>query len=180
MKIIVASKNPVKMNACKQAFETVFKNELWEVEGVAAASGVADQPISNNETLQGALNRSVCAEKEHPGAAYYVGIEGGVEMKSAEMESFAWIVVRSSGGKMGKARTASFFLPPAVVALIRQGKELGEADDIVFKRVNSSQKDGAVGLLTNGVISRTEFFVTALVLALIPFAHGELYTAAQE
>lgn len=35
------------------------------------------------------------------------------------------------------------------------GMELGEADDHVFERSNSKQEDGAVGLLTKGLIDRT-------------------------
>ena len=53
-KVIIASKNPVKINATKKAFEEVF-NEHFEFEGVSADSSVSDQPMSNKETLQGAL-----------------------------------------------------------------------------------------------------------------------------
>lgn len=86
------------------------------------------------------------------------------------MLAFAWGVVRARSGEQGLARTASFFLPDAVAALVRAGKELGEADDIVFGQTNSKQKMGAVGLLTSGLIDRTTLYRDALVLALIPFS----------
>lgn len=72
------------------------------------------------------------------------------------MEAFAWAVVRSST-KVGKSRTGTFFLPKEIVCLINEGKELGEANDIVFKRSNSKQEDGAVGILTGNIIDRTKY-----------------------
>jgi inosine/xanthosine triphosphatase len=91
-----------------------------------------------------------------------------------ELAAFAWVVVRNRQG-VGKSRTGTFFLPPAVAELIEQGKELGEADDIVFGRTNSKSENGAIGLLTGDVIDRAELYAHAVVLALVPFKNRELY-----
>ncbi|MGK0308683.1 MAG: non-canonical (house-cleaning) NTP pyrophosphatase, partial [Urechidicola sp.] len=40
---------------------------------------------------------------------------------------------------------------------------------------NSKQKNGAVGILTGNLIDRTQFYVEAMVLALIPFLNKEIY-----
>ena len=90
------------------------------------------------------------------------------------MAAFAWIFVLSQKGE-GKSQTGTFFLPSEVAELIRQGKELGDADDIVFKRSNSKQKDGAIGILTSNVIDRTSLYQHAVVLALVPFKNPEFY-----
>lgn len=51
------------------------------------------------------------------------------------LECFAWVVVRSPCGGTSHARSASFPLPPAVSELmLREGLELGDADDRVFGR----------------------------------------------
>ncbi len=110
-----------------------------------------------------------------PEADYGVGIEGGVEDHTDEMTAFAWIVIVSQDALLGKACTGTFLLPEAVAALVRQGKELGEADDLVFGRVNSKQEQGAVGLLTGGVLDRAQLYAQAVVLALMPFKHRTLY-----
>jgi non-canonical (house-cleaning) NTP pyrophosphatase len=47
--------------------------------------------------------------------------------------------------------------------------ELGEADDVVFGRANSKQANGSIGLLTDDTITRTSYYVDAVVMALIPF-----------
>jgi len=85
------------------------------------------------------------------------------------------MVVRGKDGKIGKGRTGVFFLPKLVVDLLRQGKELGEADDIVFKRENSKQVNGAIGLLTDNIVDRAKYYQDAIVFALIPFKNKKLY-----
>lgn len=172
--IIVASKNPIKINAAKLGFQKVFSNLDMVFSGVSVPSGVGDQPMSDEETLKGAINRANNARNNCPEADYWVGIEGGIHSVGVEMMAFAWIVILSKD-KQGKARTGTFFLPSKVVDLIMQGKELGEADDIVFGHSNSKQKNGAVGLLTNNLTDRTQFYVEAMVLALIPFINPKLY-----
>lgn len=173
-KVIVASKNPAKINAVSNAFKEMFPMESFDVEGVFVASGVKEQPRNDSETFQGALNRAENVSKT-TNADFWVGIEGGVEEKNSDMEAFAWVVVKNKDGRLGKGRTGTFFLPPKIAELIRQGKELGEADDIVFGRINSKQGSGAVGILTDNVVDRTKYYTEAVVLALIPFKNKHLY-----
>ncbi len=173
-KVIIASKNPVKIQAVETGFQQMFPEENFCFEGVSVASEVSDQPMSNQETLKGAINRAHNAQSANIEAHFWVGIEGGIDTLDQEMEAFAWIVVQSKH-QIGKARTGAFFLPKKVQALIRQGKELGEADDLVFGDHNSKQKGGAVGLLTGNVIDRKGLYVPAVIMALIPFKNVEFY-----
>ncbi len=173
-KIIIASKNPVKISAVKIGFEKVFSESTYEYEGVSVPSGVGDQPMSDAETLKGAMNRASNAKAHTSEASYWVGIEGGIEKVGADMMAFAWIVILSND-TIGKARTGAFFLPSKVVELIDEGKELGEADDIVFGHTNSKQQGGAVGLLTQNIIDRTSLYVNAVIMSLIPFKNKTLY-----
>ena len=69
-KVIVASKNPVKINAVKLGFEKVFPEEAFTFEGVNVSSGVADQPFSEAETIRGARNRVENALQSLNGADY--------------------------------------------------------------------------------------------------------------
>ena len=77
---------------------------------------------------------------------------------------------------VGIAKTAAFPLPNEIARLvIEEKKELGDADDMVFKRVNSKQGDGTVGMLTKSLISRAVYYEHALILALVPFVWPEHY-----
>lgn len=174
--VVLASGNPVKARATEAGFRRVFPDEEFALVPAAVASGVPDQPVSDAETLRGAANRAAAAAEAHPTADYWVGIEGGVADDGEEMAAFAWIVVRAANG-VGRSRTGSFVLPPEVARLVRQGRELGEADDIVFGRSGSKRREGAVGLLTAGVVDRVRLYEQSVVLALIPFCNPRLYRA---
>lgn len=176
-KIIVASKNPVKLSAALNGFQRMFPGEEFEVEGVAAESGVSDQPFGDEETLRGAQNRVVSARTIQPSADYWVGLEGGIEKKGADMIVFAWMAIESKDGLTGKGKTGAFFLPPAVITLVNAGTELGEADDIVFNRENSKHASGTIGVLTDNAVDRERYYTDAIVFALIPFKNPELYSA---
>jgi inosine/xanthosine triphosphatase len=174
VQIVVASKNPVKLRAVEAGFHRVFPGEGLRLESISVPSGVRDQPFSDVETLDGARSRAKAALQRFPQADYWVGVEGGVQDEGFELLAFAWVVILSRNGS-GKGRTGAFVLPPRVAELIRQGKELGEADDIVFGRTNSKQENGAVGLLTGNLLDRAQLYEQAVVLALIPLINQELY-----
>ena len=175
MLVIVASTNPVKTEAAKGAFERMFGTTEILFDTAIVPSGVADQPRTDQETLQGARNRAMAARELRPNAEYWVGIEGGIDIQEHEVTAFAWAVVLSPSQE-GKSRTSTFNLPPTICRLIEQGKTLSEADDIVFARQHSGTTDGAIGLFTGGAITRTNYHEEAVVLALIPHKNMELYT----
>src|SRR5690554_1184628 len=101
--VIVASKNPVKIQAAQEGFARMFPGEEFAFGAVSTPSGVSDQPLSSTETLQGAFNRALSARLLMPQADYWVGIEGGVEeqpgsalpegLREASLAAFAWVVV---------------------------------------------------------------------------------------
>ena len=152
----------------------MFPEEEFEERPVEVPSGVADQPMSDEETLTGAKNRVSNAYAANPQADFWVGIEGGVEHLDGGLAAFAWVMVRS-GDRTGKARSGAFFLPPAVQELVIKGVELGTADDIVFGRTDSKRAGGAIGLLTHNVLDRRQLYEQAVVLALVSFRNEELY-----
>lgn len=172
MQIVVASKNPVKLKATCLGFESYYSD--FEINGENVESGVSDQPMSDEETLRGARNRAENIKRLFPNADYWVGIEGGIESKETGLTAFAWVVILNEK-KKGESRTTSFQLPPKVAKLIEQGYELGIANDMIFKKENSKQKSGAVGILTNNKLTRAELYKQAIQLALIPFINATLY-----
>ncbi len=168
MKVLVASLNPVKIDACREAFNRFFPDEELSVSGISIPSGVSEQPFSESETLSGAINRTELLKSRYPAAHFVVGIEGGVEQRFGELWAFAWVVV-SNGSKTGKGTTSRFPLPGKVKKLLDEGLELGDANDRVFSQHNSKQQGGAIGLLTGDLITRKELYVPAVIMALIPF-----------
>lgn len=173
--IVIASHNPVKLQAAKNGFAQFFPGEFFTWMKEDAPSGVNKQPSSDRETLHGAMNRVEFIQRKHPSAAFWVGIEGGIQFdEKNQMCAFAWIVIKNTKFT-GKARSGTFFLPPRIADLVRSGLELGEADDIVFAKTNSKQSNGAIGLLTGDLLTRTSLYEHAVLLALIPFKNPDLY-----
>ncbi|GAB5358047.1 hypothetical protein AAMO2058_000425400 [Amorphochlora amoebiformis] len=182
--VVVGSTNPCKADACKRAFERVYPDKKIIVVPVKATSGVSDQPMCDEETLKGATRRAEHAAEVYQKsnqlapAHFSVGLEGGLnESYWKTLECHAWMCVRDLQTKKNSlARTASFSIPKKVEELIRnEGKELGEADDIVFKRKESKKGQGTVGILTNDLIPRAKYYEHAIILALVPFINPHLY-----
>jgi inosine/xanthosine triphosphatase len=172
--VVVASLNPVKISAGRKGFNCVFPDLDSRVIGIDAPSHVSAQPKNSEETRRGAENRVMYAMEHEPQADYWVGIEGGIERTGDDVEVFAWVVIKSRY-TTGNARTGTFYLPRKIIDLLDAGKELGDADDIVFGRKNSKQENGVVGILTKDIINRETYYTHAVVLSLIPFMNPQLY-----
>lgn len=170
--VIITSLNPAKIVAAEKAFKEVFPNEHFMFKGVSVPSGVADQPMSEQETKLGALTRVANAKAQYPYADYYVGLEAGIEGEC----TFAWMIVESLTHR-GESRSASLMLPPDIVSQLHEHKELGDVMDKTFGTDNIKQKGGAISLLTNGLLTRSSVYHQALILALIPFCHPERFPA---
>eukprot|EP00729_Bicosta_minor_P008772 gene8772-22003_t len=61
--VVVGSQNPVKIASVKAGFDEAFGAGSFDFVGVAADSGVSEQPMECEETLRGARGR-ICSAKE--------------------------------------------------------------------------------------------------------------------
>ena len=166
--VIVASKNPVKIQATYTGLTTFFSRTNWEVQGHSVPSGVSDQPMCDEETLQGAMNRAQTAKAQFPSASLWVGIEGGCSFHDDKMWVFAWVVMASKV-RISKAKTSTFALPEKISTLVQKGFELGVATDMVYGQTNTKHSLGVVGMLSNGHIDRTQYYVQPMILAAMAF-----------
>lgn len=174
MKIAVGSTNPVKIEAVKLAFAKVWPEKNWEVIGLAVPSGISDQPMSDLESIKGARNRAKLA-LEKGEADFGVGLEGGMEKIDNHYFDCGWACVVNKKGEEGLASTLRMTVPPRLVSLVKNGQELGDALDLVFKTKNVKQKQGHFGLMTNNVLSRTSEYADGVVAALSFFIHPEIF-----
>ncbi|QGA53401.1 DUF84 family protein [Sulfolobus sp. E5-1-F] len=162
--IALGSRNPVKVSATREVLDVLKLN--WELIAVEVDSGVGNQPFCD-QTYVGARNRALNAIRA-TNADIGLGIEGGVCNIYGKFIANAVVYVITKDGLENFAISSSFTLPNSIVSLILQGKELGEASDIIFKTNNSKIKEGAVGLLTNNIIDRKMLYVQPIILALYP------------
>ncbi|WP_158966119.1 inosine/xanthosine triphosphatase [Paraglaciecola sp. L3A3] len=174
IKVIVGSKNPVKINAAKQAISSVFELTDLDCIGLDAPSAVPDQPMNSDQTKNGAINRVTFCQQQSK-ADYYVAIEGGVDLFEHGPATFAYIAI-SDGKNTSIGRSSMLPLPKIVFQALQQGEELGTVMDKLFKTENIKQKQGAIGLLTNGLATRESIYTQAIILTMAPFINPGLYT----
>jgi inosine/xanthosine triphosphatase len=151
--VAVGSTNPVKIAASRRVLETLVAGV--NVEGVAVASQVADQPFGDEETIRGAITRAKAARAALD-ADLGVGIEGGVvDAPDGAMRTGAWAAVGSGDGRSGVGGSLAMLLPSAVARALRHdGLELGHAMDRLVGERDTKHGKGAVGILTDGLVDR--------------------------
>jgi inosine/xanthosine triphosphatase len=156
MRVAIGSKNPAKINAVKN----VFKDEVISVE---AESGVNDQPMSDEETIKGAVNRAMQAA-ELGEADIGIGLEGGVQQTPYGLMLCNWGALAAKGMEPIIAGGARIPLPEEIARQLLNGAELGPVMDEYAKKQNVRKNEGAVGIFTNGEIDRSEMFTHVMKL----------------
>lgn len=172
MLIAVGSKNPVKIAAVRSVAARLWPES--EVRGVDVPTGVSEMPMSSDECIIGARNRARAA-RDVLGAAYGLGLEGGVEETAVGMMLVGWVVAVDANGREGVGASAHLQIPEFIAQRVRAGEELGDVTDDLVGEHNTKQKGGAVGILTQGYADREEKFAAAVLYALTPFISPEYY-----
>ncbi|WP_331047920.1 inosine/xanthosine triphosphatase [Gemmatimonas sp.] len=176
-RVIVGSTNPVKIAAVRAVVTRILPDA--EVVGVSVPSGVPDQPIGDVETQAGARQRAQLALVAGAGTLG-VGLEGGiVVLPDGAMRSCAWAVVVDANGQEGVGGSLSMPIPDIVAARIRDGQELGYAMDAVARVTGTKHGQGAVGILTAGLVDRQRAYEPMVAYALAPWLAPELFAASE-
>lgn len=169
MEVAVTSKNPVKLEAVKQAFQEYFVDGAIEFVTVSVDSGVSEQPMSAEETAKGACSRVSNASVD--GADFIVGIEGGLNFvtihghEHAFEQTWACVLDRKTGvSELGAG--PAYPVPPNVIRQIHSGKNISEAMAEEYGTADLGENDGYNGWLSGNKIDRTEASRIAVFLAL--------------
>ncbi len=171
--VVVGSLNPVKIAAVAAVIARVAPDA--EVRGLAAASGVPDQPWGDEQTIAGARARArqLLADSMVDLA---IGLEGGVvEGPNGEVRTCAWAVACGRDGREGVGGSLVMPLPARVAARLRAGEELGYAMDAEAQTQGTKHGRGAVGILTGGLYDRQGAYEPLVAYALAPFLAAPFY-----
>jgi inosine/xanthosine triphosphatase len=172
MHIFIGSTNPIKINAVITAASETWPDVI--VQGFSTHSGISEQPLSDEETRQGARNRAVSAL--HSGlekttvdtmTALGVGLEGGVFIdKDNIMWSTVWIAVTDVTGEFWESNGARFKVPEIVANQIRSGGEMGPVVEKITGRTDIRRDKGMISIITDDFIDRTEEYTGIVKMAL--------------
>ena len=166
MKIAVGSTNPVKVRAVRNVARKLYPNV--EIIPVEVPSGVSEQPMGDDETRRGAVNRARAARRAAR-ADWGVGLEGGAIETEFGMMTNAWCAIVDRQGWVGIGGSANMLLPDRVAERVRAGIELGHAMDEFASVQDVKYKMGAIGILTQGLSDRRRAYEFIVKLALARF-----------
>lgn len=171
-KISIGSKNPVKIAAVEGAVKKIWPDV--EIIAVEVSHGTNEQPTSDDEAIEGATNRAKLSLQKTD-ADFGIGLEGCTTDTKYGMFLSGWVVAIDKNGKIGIGCGGKLLLPEKVASEIRKGKELGPVMDEFIGDHNTKQRQGAVGILTNNLISRTASFEKSVIYALTKFINPNYY-----
>jgi inosine/xanthosine triphosphatase len=142
-------------------------------------------PLNDWQLMSGARKRALAVRdiliEQKLEADLYVGLEGGFHSISLEGEwrTFlrGWAFV-TDGERSSFGMSPSIEVPENIVKQVIQGKrELGMVIDDVAGARDVRSKQGAWGVLSRDLLTRSMSFEAALIAAFAPFYNTALYVA---
>lgn len=174
MKINVGSKNPVKIEAVREAFNLFFNN--INIKGFSVNSGVSSQPKTLNEIIQGAKNRATNCFNN---CKYGIGLESGIFPVKGSLTNYlnsCCCAIYNGEKIVGIGISPGFEYPKFVIKRILQEElETGHIFDELLNEKNINQKQGIVGALARNKYSRKDFTKAGVIMALYPLLNKKLY-----
>ena len=171
-KISIGSENPAKVTAVENAVKLTWPDAT--VIAVKAAAGVNEQPQSDDEAIEGATTRAR-QSLQKTDSDIGIGLESCTLDTKYGMFTTGWVVAVGRDGEVGMGSTGKILLPEKVASEIRKGKELGPVMDALVGIHNTKHKQGAIGILTGGRVTRTMSYESAVIFALAKFISPEYY-----
>jgi inosine/xanthosine triphosphatase len=169
----VGSTNPAKVEAVRRILARLAP--ACALDAIDVPSGVGAMPLGVVEVRAGALARARAA-LERTGAEIAFGLEGGATLDGDVAWLTGHVVVVTHDGLLGEAAWGRMLLPRIAAARLRGGEELGDIIDDLFARKESKREAGAIGILTEGAVSRTDAFAYLVAMACAPLLHPDLYS----
>ncbi len=162
IRVAVGSTNRVKVEAVREVMESIYGSV--RVYAVDAKSGVPDQPFES-ETHRGAVNRAKEALGDRD---LSVGIEAGVFELYGELMDIQHCAIIDQKGRITVGMGSGFAYPKDIADLVRGGLTIGQAVDKVYEKNAVGHSEGAIGLLSKGIMDRKELTKQSILAAMIP------------
>jgi inosine/xanthosine triphosphatase len=188
-RIALGSDRAAKIMSVRAAIARVAElDPAWRTAKVIPRPVKTDapaMPLNDWQLMSGARKRALAVRdiliEQKLEADLYVGLEGGFHSISLEGEwrTFlrGWAFV-TDGERSSFGMSPSIEVPEAIVQQVIQGKrELGIVIDEVAGARDVRSKQGAWGVLSRDLLTRSMSFEAALIAAFAPFYNASLYQA---
>ncbi|KQL45484.1 hypothetical protein AN963_10420 [Brevibacillus choshinensis] len=139
---------------------------------LSVPSCISDQPMTEEETITGAINRAKTVFTQIPNVDIGLGLEGGLMYDERFTQEWYLISICAAwnGMKLHVGKGLSFPIPKQAAERIqKENIELSTIIDEWSGIRNSNHQGGAYALLTEGRIRRADVFRDAVIAALTPY-----------
>ncbi len=187
-RIALGSDPPAKIMALRASIARIAEiDAAWRNASVVARSvktNAPAMPLTDWELMSGARQRALAVREllveQKLETDLYVGLEGGFHSISVDSEWHTflrgWAFV-TDGRRGSFGMSPSISVPDAIVKNVIEGKrELGLVIDEVAGQRDVRSRQGAWGLLSRDLLTRSMSFEAALIAAFAPFYNSELYS----
>jgi inosine/xanthosine triphosphatase len=187
MIIALGSTRAAKIMSVRAACARIASVEAaWaraELVARAVETSVPAMPLTDSHLMRGASERAQAVRAllhgEGQRADFYIGLEGGFHSITIDGERHTFLrgwayVSNGARGYFGAAPSVS--VPLEIVQRVeRTGRELGDVIDEVAGEHDVRSRQGAWGILTRDLLTRSTSFETALLAAFAPFYNARVY-----
>jgi len=191
IKVQVASKNPIKIQAAKEAF-AVYSHDVQitpiDVSTFDSQNNYlkklqwTDQPVGEVETFKYSQRRVQMIRDRNPEFDYYVGLEGGITKTRFGTYRIIVFCTVADHVHIETVRGCEIPLPSHWYEALVDDPflELGTIVDKASGIQNIKQKQGAIGYFTSNKINRKDILKETLIMCLIPFRNRALFQISRE
>ena len=187
-RIALGSERAAKIMAVRASIARIAEvDSRWRDATVVARrveTNAPAMPLTDWELMSGARERALTVRtlliEQKLETDLYVGLEGGFHSISVEGEWHTFLrgwayVTDGFTGSFGMS--PSIAVPPAIVKSVIEGKqELGLVIDEVAGARDVRSRQGAWGVLSRDLLTRSMSFEAALIAAFAPFYNPQLYS----
>ncbi len=168
MKINIGSTNKAKIEALQEILQEYPHLKNATVNTMDISSGVADQPKSLEETMEGAMNRAKNAFED---CDFSFGIESGLMVVPKTKTGYMDVCVCSiyNGDEYYFGLSSAWEAPKKVTEHIMNGMNMNDAAVLAGLTTNANigAAEGLIGIMTKGRLTRKSYTKEAIRTALI-------------
>ena len=168
MKINIGSANKIKVDAVKELLLDYPHLKDAEISSFEVSSGIADQPKSLEETVQGAMNRAKEVLKD---STYGFGIESGLMIVANTKSGFMNVCACAiyDGKEYYLGLSSAWEAPNKVMEHIKEGLNMSQAafKEGLTNNPKIGSAEGIISILTKGRLTRKTYTQEAIRAALI-------------
>lgn len=166
MIVAVGSANRVKVDAVSQGLQ----GEKITLISHPAASLVRDQPMSDEETLQGAINRAKeCLNRTQAAVAF--GLEGGIVFMNNQVYLCHWGALADRRDNLLFSNSPLLRLPDDYRQGLLDGQNLDQMMAHFTGIANLGSKEGAIGYFTQNRLTRSQVLAQTVKILFGQYCH---------